>query len=142
VTVVDASAWISYLVWEDEHHQETRAWLQHRPLTPGRFTAPSLLLIEIAGAVARRTGKPDTALRLVARLSQTAGLRLYAFDDVRRDEYVRLAAELRMRAADVMYVMLARDLGVPLVSWDRQQRERAADVIEVLTPVEALARGI
>jgi predicted nucleic acid-binding protein len=142
MTVVDASAWISHLVWEDDHHQDTQAWLRSRPLTPGRFAAPSLLLVEIAGALARRSGRPNSALRLVARLSATSALRLYPFDEARRDEYVQLAATLRMRAPDVLYVALALELGVPLVSWDRQQRERAVTVVEVVTPTEALARGL
>lgn len=89
MTVLDASTWISHLVWEDEHRQETQAWLRSRPLTPGRFAAPSLLLVEVAGAVARRSGRPDTALRLVARLSATSALQLYPFDETRREEYVR-----------------------------------------------------
>ena len=142
MTVLDASTWISHLVWEDEHHQETQAWLRSRPLSPGRFAAPTLLLVEVAGAVARRSGRPDTALRLVARLSGTSALRLYPFDEARRDEYVRLAATLRMRAPDVLYVALAWELRVPLVSWDRQQRERAAALVEVMTPTEALERGL
>jgi predicted nucleic acid-binding protein len=142
MTVLDASTWISHLVWEDEHHQETQAWLRSRPLTPEQFAAPSLLLVEVAGAVARRSGRPDTALRLVARLNATVALRLYPFDETRRDEYVRLAATLRMRAPDVLYVALALELGVPLISWDRQQRERAAPLVDVMTPAEALARGL
>src|SRR5262245_43156447 len=142
MTVVDASAWISDLVWEDEHHQETRSWFRSRPLRPEQFAAPTLLLVEIAGALARRSGRPETALKLVARLQATAALRLHPFDETRRDEYVRLAAALRMRAPDVLYVALARDLGVPLVSWDRQQRERAASIVTVLTPPEALESGL
>lgn len=47
-----------------------------------------------------------------------------------------------MRAPDVLYVALAVELGVPLISWDRQQRERAATLVDVMTPVEALARGL
>jgi predicted nucleic acid-binding protein len=142
MTVVDASAWISHLVWEDEHHQETQTWLRSRPVRPGQFSAPSILLVEVAGAVARRSGRPETAVRLVARLQGMSPLRLFPFDDARRDDYVRLAADLRMRAPDVLYVALALDLGVPLVSWDRQQRERAASVVTVLTPAEAFERGL
>ena len=47
-----------------------------------------------------------------------------------------------MRAPDVLSVALAQALGVPLVTWDRQQRERVSQVIDALTPAEALARGV
>lgn len=139
VTVLDASAWISYLVWEDEHHRATREWIDGIPPSVRRFVGPTLLLIEVAGAVARRSGRPEMALRLVARLASTPALLLFPLDDARRDECVRLAASLRLPAADVIYVDLARHLGVPLVTWDRQQRERAAGIVQVMTPAEALA---
>jgi predicted nucleic acid-binding protein len=49
-----------------------------------------------------------------------------------------LAADLRMRGADVIYTALARRLGVPLITWDQEQRERSQPTVAVLTPAEAL----
>ncbi|MFB0535451.1 MAG: hypothetical protein ACETWR_10755 [Anaerolineae bacterium] len=45
----------------------------------------------------------------------------------------------RLRGCDAIYAALARREGVPLVTWDHQQRSRAAPVVEALTPSEALA---
>lgn len=50
-----------------------------------------------------------------------------------------LAAECRLRGCDAIYAALARQEGMPLITWDEQQRERAAPVVETLTPTEALA---
>ena len=37
----------------------------------------------------------------------------------------RIARELKLRGADAVYVALARRLGIPLVTWDRDQLEQA-----------------
>jgi len=142
MSVVDASVWVSYLVYEDEHHAETRAWIDSQPPDSQAFSGPSLLLVEVAGAIARRTNRPETALRLTTRLSASPLLQLYPMNDDPTQRHVEVAARLRLGAADVLYVVLTPDLGVPLVTWDRHQRERASALVEAMTPAEALARGL
>jgi predicted nucleic acid-binding protein len=53
-------------------------------------------------------------------------------------ESAQLAIDLRLRGADAVYVALARRLGMPLVTWDGEQRERARSAVRVATPEEAL----
>ena len=141
MSVIDASAWISYLIWEDEHHRETVAWMDTLASSRQSQDGPSLLLLEVAGAVARRMGRAEAALRLVERLRSTSVLRLHPFDESQLATHIELAAQLRLRAADVLYIALARQLDVPLITWDRQQRDRALGHITVMTPAEALAAG-
>jgi len=38
-----------------------------------------------------------------------------------------------------VYAALAQQEGAYLLTWDRQRRERASDVVEALTPTGALA---
>lgn len=45
-----------------------------------------------------------------------------------------LAIDLRLRGADAVYVAVADQLSLPLVSWDVEQRERAAARVEVIVP--------
>ncbi|MSQ13676.1 MAG: hypothetical protein EXR47_06065 [Dehalococcoidia bacterium] len=53
-------------------------------------------------------------------------------------EAANVASTLRLRGADAVYVALARRLGMPLVTWDREQRGRVAPTICTMTPAEAL----
>jgi predicted nucleic acid-binding protein len=39
-----------------------------------------------------------------------------------------------MRGADAVYIAAAATLGLPLVTWDVEQRERAREVIDVFVP--------
>ena len=61
-------------------------------------------------------------------------LRLVPVDDVLARTAADLAGRLRLRGADAVYIAAAAALQLPLVTWDLEQRERAARVIEVLAP--------
>jgi predicted nucleic acid-binding protein len=92
------------------------------------------LLTEVAGAIARRTGKPELAHQAVKRLLNIPSLRLVASDQQLGTAAARLAADLRLRGADAMYVAVAYRLNIPLVTWDREQLERTQNFIVAYTP--------
>ena len=131
--VVDASVLVSHLVPHDVHHSASRAWLTDHVRDGGLVIAPALLLPEIAGAVARRTGAPRLAQRAIEAVLKLPGLRL-PVDDVLGRAAAGLAARLRLRGADAIYIAAAVSLRLPLVTWDAEQRERAARIIEVVVP--------
>jgi predicted nucleic acid-binding protein len=135
--VIDASVWVSRLVPQDAHHAISRRWLERYISSGGLLVAPVLLLAEIAGAIARRTGEPDLARRALEGVLRVPNLRLVSTDPQLGKEAARLAADLRLRGADAMYMAVAHHLNIPLVTWDRQQRERAAGMISVRMPENA-----
>ena len=134
--VVDASVWVSRLVPQDVHHSASRRYLEERATAGDLLVAPVLLLAEVAGAIARRTGAPEPGRRALEGLLRFPGLRLVTVDRHLGQEMARLAANLQLRGADAAYVAVAIRLGLPLVTWDREQALRAASRIPVLTPEE------
>jgi predicted nucleic acid-binding protein len=56
------------------------------------------------------------------------------------DEAGEIAVLQGVKGADSIFLALARVLAVPLISLDREQRERAPADVEVFTPEEALAK--
>jgi predicted nucleic acid-binding protein len=138
--VVDASVMVSHLVPHDAHHLASRAWLTNHVDDGGLVIAPVLLLPEIAGAVARRTGAPGLAQRAIDAVLKLPGLRLLTMDEVLGRTAAGLAGRLRLRGADAIYIAAALSLRLPLVTWDTEQRERAARVIEVLIPRQGDSR--
>jgi predicted nucleic acid-binding protein len=132
--VVDASVVVSRLVSRDVNHEASRRWLEDHVAAGGFVVAPALLLPEVAGAVARRTGEPRLARRAVEAVLRVPGLRLIAVDDVLGRAAATLAGRLRVRGADAVYLTVAANLGLPLVTWDVEQRDRGQQLVEVLTP--------
>jgi predicted nucleic acid-binding protein len=136
LTVVDASVWVSRLVSRDVYHEISRTWLAHAVARGDALIAPALLLAEVAGAVSRRTAEPGLGRRATEILIRVPGLRLVPIDRRPAHEAARLATRLGLRGADATYVATARLMGIPLVTWDREQRERAGRSVAVRTPGE------
>ena len=132
--VVDAGVWVSHLIQQDVHHAASRRWLVTVINQGEGIAAPGLLLAEVAGAVARRTGQPQLGHRAAEHITATPGLRLVSGQRELAVAAASLAAELQLRGPDAMYAALAQHLEIPLVTWDKEQLERAAGVIKTLTP--------
>ena len=89
----------------------------------------------MSGAIARRAGEPRLAQQAVRRLLALPSLRVAVLDAKLAEHASSLAARLALSGADAVDVALADRLGMSLVSWDREQRARAASAIEVFAPV-------
>ena len=81
----------------------------------------------------------EFAYRVAAHLRTLPGHSFIPVNRALSGSAARLAAECRLRGCDAIYAALAQREGARLITWDKQQRERAAGVVETLTPVEALA---
>jgi predicted nucleic acid-binding protein len=132
--VVDASVWISAWLPADIHHAQSRQWLEAQVNTNELLLAPILVLPEVAGAIARRTGNSALAAQAIARMKQTPSLRLTPIDQRAGDLAAQLAADLQLRGADAVYVAVAHELHIPLATWDDEQGTRAAMIITTVTP--------
>jgi predicted nucleic acid-binding protein len=133
--VVDASLWVARLVPQDAFHPKVKAWMEALRAGETEFLAPALLLAEVAGAIARRSGDAGLAGKAVDALENLPGLRLVEMDGSLLREAARLAAELGLRGADSTYAAVASRLDIPLATLDADQRERARRRVTI-QPVE------
>lgn len=123
--VVDASVWVARLVSQDEFHEPVKRWMEEKRAEGMQFISPTLLLAEVGGAIARRTGDPSLGKRALTHLEDLPGLRLVEMDHDLVHAAALLAAKLGLRGADSLYVATAHQLGLPLVTFDVDQHERA-----------------
>lgn len=135
--VVDASVWVCRFLQGDVHYEPTRRWLTDYVEQGGTCVVPVLGLIEVSGAIARRTDDSSLARRVVDAIVGIPGTRVVPVDAQLGQEAVDVAADLRLRGADAVYVAVADQVGVPLVTWDHEQRERSASLISSYTPPDA-----
>ncbi len=74
--VVDASVWVARLITQDAFHDRSRHWLDVQQEHGVQFVAPTLLLVEVAAAISRRTGDRELAKQAVEALQALPDLRL------------------------------------------------------------------
>jgi len=129
--VLDASVWVSRLVEQDEMHPVVKIWMDEQRDAGIVFLSPAFLLAEVGGAITRRTGKPSLGKRAIAALKDLPGLRLVGMDDGLMHTAANLAADLGLRGADSIYVAVAYQLDLPLVSLDIDQQQRAGTQIKL-----------
>jgi len=99
--------------------------------------APALLLVEVAGAISQRTGRPELAAQAVERLEQLPNGRLVPVDAQLAGLAAGLAGQLQLRGGDALYLAPAQRLVFSLGTSDREQGERGSAVTPVLTPQES-----
>lgn len=129
--VVDASVWVARLIDQDTFHSISRQWLDEQRSNGVRFLAPTLLLVEVAAAISRRTGDSHLAERSVGALDNLPDLRLVDMDRNVLQVAVHVGADLGVRGADAFYIAIAQPLSLPLATLDFDQRERASKIISI-----------
>lgn len=132
--VVDASVWVSRFIPQEIHHATSRLWMEQYISEGGLLVAPALIQVEVAAGIARQTGQPALAKAAIAFLNSLRAMRFVPLDSVLVSAAVDIAADLQLRAGDASYVAVANQLSIPLVSWDREQVERASRLIATYTP--------
>ena len=137
---VDASVHINALNAAEEGSEASRALLEQVSRQPWPVYSPTLLLVELAGAVARVLNDADRGMELARSVRNLPGQTWVALDAALADEATRVAAEHRLRGADAVYAAVACRYGTTLVTRDREQLTRVPPVVSTITPEEALSR--
>ena len=128
--VVDASVWVARLIAQDAFHELSLLWLVAQRDKGVQFVAPTLLLVEVAAAISRRTGDSGLASKAAEAIENLPDLRLVEMDQSVVKTAVHAGADLGVRGADAIYIAIAQQLSLPLVTLDKDQRHRASRVIE------------
>jgi predicted nucleic acid-binding protein len=134
---VDASVFVNAFNPHEEGHAASLQILSAIQERGDPVIVPTLLISEIAAAVARATGDRVGALQY-AMAAALPHLTLVSLTAAVARQAADLAATYRLRAADAVYVTVARRYGTTIVSRDDEQRTRGAAVIRCLTPEQAL----
>jgi predicted nucleic acid-binding protein len=135
---VDASVFVNAFNPHEEGHAESLRILAAIRERGDPVIVPTLLVPEIAAAVARATGDRVGALQFATATAALPHLTLIALTTAVARQAAELAASHRLRGADAVYVAVARRYGTAIVSRDDEQRARGAAVVTCQTPEEAL----
>src|SRR5262245_6939765 len=137
---IDASVFVNAFNPHEDGHDGSLAFLAtiHRQSDP--VIVPSLLLVEVASAVARATNDSEGALAYAESIAALPYLSVIPLTSALARQAASLAAAHRLRGADAVYVAVARRYGTTIVSRDRDQRARGGAVVTCRTPEAAFRR--
>ena len=139
--VTDASFWVSALLAQDAHHGEADALLRRMAAEEITAIAPALAIIEVAGALVRRTKDPDAVAKTIRHLQMQPWLTLVPITVAFAEIAARLAIGCALRGADAIYVALARQEGLPLITRDNEILQRGATAALIMTPADWLRQN-
>ncbi len=135
--VVDASVWTSYFMQTEATHSSSRDWITQKADAGIPILGPGHVLAEVSGAVSRRTRREELGRVTSAVIGRLPAFQLIPIDRELADVSASIAASMRIKGADAVYVALALLMNAPLVTWDKEQLTRGAPIIETLSPASA-----
>src|SRR4051794_23934055 len=124
--VVDASVCAALFNAQGPGHEASRRWLQESGEGEEPIVSPVILLAEVAAALGRGLGQEELAREAVALLRMKSVVELFPVTEAFAARAAEIAAKHKIRGCDAIYVTLARQLQMELVTLDRQQLERGA----------------
>ena len=136
IYTVDASVFVNAFQAHEEGHGASRGMLasMHEEAVP--LIVPTLLFAEIAGTVARGCDDSDLGRGFADAVSRLPNLLPVPLDRRLARQAAGLAAEHRLRGSDAVYAAVASRFGSVLVTRDREQHRRLADLLATRRPEE------
>lgn len=136
---IDASVFVAAGAPGDPRAEEASAVLESAITLGMAIHQPTLTLVEVGAAIARRSDDDRLAQEAGAALLSMPGLVLHPLDLAAATDATALAAQLRLRGADAIYVATAMRASTTLVTLDDEQLARARPRVPTVTPAEWLA---
>jgi predicted nucleic acid-binding protein len=136
---VDASVFLNAFNPSEAGHAESQrvlAWL-HEQATP--IIVPTLVLPEVAATISRARGDAALARDFASALSRLPNLVMVNLDAMLAQQAAEAAAQYRLRGSDAVYAAVALRFGSALITLDREQHDRLADVVTSHYPADVLA---
>jgi predicted nucleic acid-binding protein len=132
--IVDANVWVSLFVRSDVFHPQCRLWVREQLASGIPLVIPSLAVAEVAGSVSRVQNSSHRGRRVARWLLESPAVDVVTLHDVRVHRAAEIAADYQIRGSDSVYVAVADELGLPLVTLDQELQARAAVIVNVIHP--------
>lgn len=132
--VLDASVCVSLFRADDPGHLASLRWLEEALRGDELIVSPVILLAELAAALGRGLGDAELPCRVVELLRTRQIIDLLPVSEALAARAAEIAARQKVRGCDAIYLALAEQLEMDLVTLDRQQLERGAEVVATRNP--------
>jgi len=136
---IDASVHVNALNPAEAGSAASQALLESIRARGCPLFSPTLLLVEVAAAIANVLGDAERALQLAVALAGLPNQVLVSLDDALAERAAALAATARLRGADAVYAAVAQQYGTTLITLDQQQLEQLTPFLRTARPADVLS---
>ena len=136
---IDTSVWVNASSPAEVGHAASRAFVDRVLSSRLRVVVPTLLQVELAGAIGRKQGDAIAAVDFTHEVVSLTFVEVVPLDEAMAIRATTLAAHKGLRGADAIYAAVAIEYGCELVSLDSEHLTRLTGVVRTLTPTAALA---
>jgi predicted nucleic acid-binding protein len=123
MAVVDASVILSAILPGEPDHKASKAWLDNLIQSGDQFSAPTILLSEVAAPLGRAYNQPELAKQIIKTLVNAPFINLVTVTIPLANRAAEIAADYKIRGCDSLYVALAEALNEELITLDNQQKQ-------------------
>jgi predicted nucleic acid-binding protein len=139
VLTIDASVWVAADAADEEAHDDCAAFLRGAVAAGTVVNQPTLSLVEVTAALARRTRDHAFAERAGLAILGTPGVQVHPLDRELAIAASAIASRAFLRGADAVYAATAVATGSTLITLDGELLTRGIPGLEILTPSAWLA---
>lgn len=134
---VDASVWVNSFDQQEVGHEDSREFLGLLAAQAAPIYVPTLVLVEVAGAISRSRRDASQGEAFATALGKIPNLYLVSLDEQLAEEALYLAAEQKLRGADAVYAAVSLQENCTLVTTDKEQLTRLEGIVTAESPAEA-----
>ncbi|HEX9721731.1 MAG TPA: type II toxin-antitoxin system VapC family toxin [Candidatus Paceibacterota bacterium] len=131
---VDASVFLSAAKGDEPYSKQSKGFLDSVESEGHKMLVPEILIPEVASGLFRATKNSKFSLEFVGALRGLPNCTFVPVDGRLADRAAKIICETGLRGADAIYVALAFEYAVPLVTLDKEQFEKGKKVIDVVSP--------
>lgn len=135
---IDASVFVNAFNAGEHGHATSRDLLAAIQNAAEPVIVPTLLLVEVASAIARIQHDPLEGVRYASAISALPHVTLISLSATLARDSAEVAANLLVRGSDAVYLRVAQMYGTTLISLDKEQLARGARIATCQTPEQAL----
>lgn len=121
---LDASVLMSARFQSEPFHGEATDLLLRLMVAGELVVSPTLLLVEVAAATARKTGRATDAEEAVRELLRLPNQSFMPLDSIAAEDAGRLAGRLKLRGADAVYAWVAQKSSSAFITLDQEVQNK------------------
>ena len=134
MAILDASVYLALINNHESEHAASWRWFRQAQNNREIISAPVILLAETAAALSRGVGNIALAHQAIEQLKNSPVINLTPVTADLATLAAGIAADHQIRGCDAVYVALAAQLNDYLMTLDKQQLDRGANIITTRQP--------